>query len=78
MTTKQYAFIFGAAPFLLNLSCVPIVGISKFPDEILYDRGMDAMDKQKHDVGCLTFETLIHTSPESGYVAQARATSNGR
>jgi hypothetical protein len=73
MTIKRYAFIFGVTSLLLScFSCASIVGTPKSPDQILYDRGMDAIEQKKTDVACLTFRTLMNSYPDSEYVSLVR------
>ena len=47
--------------------------VSMSPDRILYERGISALEDQKHDVACLTLQTLINTYPDSDYAITARS-----
>jgi outer membrane protein assembly factor BamD (BamD/ComL family) len=42
------------------------------PDNVLYERGMFALEQDKVDVACLTLTTLINTYPESQYASSAK------
>lgn len=45
---------------------------SKQPDKVLFDRAMEALQKNKFDVARLTLQTLINTYPDSEYIARAK------
>jgi len=44
----------------------------KTPDQILFDRAMEAMENQRFDIARLTLETLVNTYPDSDYATKAR------
>ncbi|MBI2683105.1 MAG: outer membrane protein assembly factor BamD [Acidobacteriales bacterium] len=53
----------------------PIAGLdSKQPDKVLYDRAVEALNKNKYDVARITLQTLINTYPDSEYIARAKLT----
>jgi outer membrane protein assembly factor BamD len=53
----------------------PIAGLdSKQPDKVLYDRAVEALNKNKFDVARITLQTLINTYPDSEYIARAKLT----
>src|SRR5438309_3310246 len=45
---------------------------SKQPDNVLFDRSMDAMKHGKYDVARITLQTLINTYPDSEFIARAK------
>ena len=42
------------------------------PDNLLFNRAMDAMQAGKYDVARLSLETLINTYPDSEHVSEAK------
>src|SRR5712675_2243045 len=46
--------------------------VSKQPDKVLFDRGMDAMKHNRFDVSRMTLQTLINTYPDSEFIARAK------
>ena len=51
--------------------CANLPGTSRHPDEVLFERAQDALQKQKYDVAQLTLRTLVNTYPESEYAKDA-------
>ena len=45
---------------------------SKQPDQVLFDRAMDAMKHNRFDVSRMTLQTLINTYPDSEFIARAK------
>ena len=41
------------------------------PDKILYEKGLHDVAKGRYDVGCLVFQTLLNTYPDSEYQERA-------
>lgn len=51
----------------------PIANVnSAQPDKVLFDRAMDAMQRNRFDVARLTLQTMINTYPDSEYIARAK------
>ena len=42
------------------------------PDKILYEKGLHDVAKGRYDVGCLVFQTLLNTYPDSEYQERAK------
>ncbi len=72
-------------PWLLALLCASLLfsgcgrkaktvaqGDSAEPDKVLYDRGLEDVNRGKHVIGRLTLQTLIATYPDSEYLAKAK------
>ena len=56
-------------------ACSPVAEVSYMhPDEVLFDRAMDAVQRNRFDVARLTLETLVNTYPESPYSSKAKLT----
>jgi TolA-binding protein len=56
-------------------ACSPVAEVSyRHPDEVLFDRAMDAVQRNRFDVARLTLETLVNTYPESPYSSKAKMT----
>src|SRR5712672_2488456 len=45
---------------------------SKQPDQVLFDKAMDAMKHNRFDVARMTLQTLINTYPDSEFIARAK------
>jgi len=55
------------------MACTPYADIgSLHPDEVLYERGLSAVEQNRFDNAHLVFETLINTYPDSPYADRAR------
>ena len=48
------------------------VGSSRLPDQVLYERAVDAAEKGKYDIAGLSLQTLINTYPDSEYAVKAK------
>ncbi len=74
-------FVLGVLVFALAfaLGCTnkkvsnPLANVgSKQPDQVLFDRAMDAMKHNRFDVARMTLQTLINTYPDSEFIARAK------
>jgi outer membrane protein assembly factor BamD len=45
---------------------------SQQPDKVLFDRGIDDIERSRFEVARLTLQTLINTYPDSEYIAKAK------
>ena len=56
------------------IGCSPFgeMGLSH-PDEMLFDRAMNAVEQKHFDVAHITLQTLINTYPDSEYADKARS-----
>ena len=58
---------------LCELGCSLVGAVSgRNPDEVLFERAMDAAEREHFTVVHLTLETLINTYPNSEYADKAR------
>ena len=59
--------------FLCSLTtCSPFAEVStRYPDEALFESGMDAARQKRFTVAYLTLETLVNTYPDSPYAGRA-------
>jgi outer membrane protein assembly factor BamD (BamD/ComL family) len=54
-------------------ACSPVAQVSlRNPDEVLFDRAMEAVQRESFTVAHLTLETLVNTYPDSKYAAKAK------
>jgi len=65
---------------LMCLLCWGLIGCSPFgeiglrhPDEVLFERAMDAVEQRHFAVAHITLQTLINTYPDSLYAARAKS-----
>ena len=49
----------------------PVENSSTQPDEVLFERGMSAVEDDRFDVAHIIFQTLINTYPDSEYASKA-------
>ena len=57
---------------ICGLGCSPVAVAGRHPDEVLFERGMDAAEQEHFAVAHLTLETLLDTYPDSEYGDRAR------
>ena len=58
---------------LCGLGCSPVAAVGdKHPDEVLFERAMDAAQRKHFTVAHITLETLINTYPDSEYADKGR------
>jgi outer membrane protein assembly factor BamD (BamD/ComL family) len=61
-----FALLFGVT------ACSPVAKVSSTgADEVLFERAMDAVHRNRFDVGHLMLETLVNTYPDSPYASKA-------
>ena len=60
---------------LCGFGCSPIGAVAdRHPDEVLFERAMDAAERRHFTAAHITLETLINTYPDSEYADKARLT----
>lgn len=58
---------------LCGLGCSPVGAVAdRHPDEVLFERAMDATERKHFTAAHLTLEALINTYPDSEYADKAR------
>ncbi len=58
---------------LCGLGCSSVRGVAdRHPDEVLFERAMEAAERKRFAVAHITLETLINTYPDSEYADRAR------
>jgi hypothetical protein len=71
---REWHVVFILAASLWGLAgCLkwPVENSSTQPDEVLFERGMYAVEDNRFDVAHITFQTLINTYPDSEYARKA-------
>ena len=59
---------------LCGLGCSSIGVVNeRHPDQVLFERAMDAAEQKRFTVAHITLETLINTYPDSDYADKARS-----
>lgn len=61
-----------ATGLLLCCGLAACMNFSQPPDDVLFNRAADAMEKGKYDVARLSLQTLINTYPDSEHVSEAK------
>src|ERR1700682_5897465 len=79
MMRRNSSFVLLGLLLALTVACTnkksvnPLANVgSKQPDEVLFDRAMDAMKHNRFDVSRMTLQTLINTYPDSEFIARAK------
>jgi outer membrane protein assembly factor BamD (BamD/ComL family) len=58
---------------LCGIGCSPIGAVAeRHPDQVLFERALDAAERKHFAAAKLTLETLINTYPDSEYAYKAR------
>src|SRR6202045_5183800 len=76
---RNSSFVLLGLLLTLTVACTnkksvnPLANVgSKQPDKVLFDRAMDAMERNRFVVGRMPLQTLINTYPDSEFIARGK------
>ena len=56
---------------LLTTACLDGPNFTRGPDEVLFDRGNEALSRERFDIAGLELVTLVNTYPQSNFAGRA-------
>ena len=70
---RRRAIVAVSCVLLCGIGCSPVGTVAeRHPDQVLFERALDAAERKHFAAAHLTLETLINTYPDSEYADKAR------